>query len=178
MTSKDHLERLAGIIEAQITEVRELPESNIVSTSDGGWGPAQCLHHMVRVYELYKPRIESAIHNGVKATGNDEFASSWFGRKSIQDTRPGNDKKIKMKMKTFGFFKPDPSVTFDGAKAQLIECLTWHKSQIEKASNVDLKKNKVRSAIRFISFRLGDAMEFILAHNERHLLQAARAYSK
>jgi len=46
---------------------------------------------------------------------------------------------------------------------------------IHEAVQIDPGSIKVQSLIKMIRFRLGDAIDFVIAHEQRHLLQALRA---
>ena len=79
-------------------------------------------------------------------------------------------------MRTFGNMDPAQD---DQVNAEAISILLHSHRElaelIAQAAAIDPGKVKVQSLVRLIRFRLGDAIDFLLAHEERHLLQALRA---
>jgi hypothetical protein len=46
---------------------------------------------------------------------------------------------------------------------------------IKAASNADLQRITVPLTIPYLKIRLGDTLRFVVAHNERHIMQALNA---
>jgi hypothetical protein len=92
----------------------------------------------------------------------------------------GNAKNVKRKFKSARNYNPtfDPSLVhendillFENGQKDLLEI-------IESAKAVNIRKVKVQiSMSNIIKLRLGDALLFVVYHNERHLQQALNVLS-
>lgn len=177
---KEYLAELRDQLEKQLNQVNRLSENPVekleAKRADGGWSVAECLHHMHQTYGLYRPRIDAHIPNLI-ANKNGMVRSSWFGRSSVKNTGPDANQRIKMKMKTFSFFEPQDGIAFSEARSLFEADLKWHLNVIEACDDKNICSPRVKSAIKFLRFRLGDALAFLLAHNARHILQAERNLS-
>jgi hypothetical protein len=170
-----YLKDLHAKLESQLRKISELADHEETllgqKRQDGGWSAAECLHHLHLTYELYRPRIDTIVPN-LALNSNGMFKSSWMGRMSVKNTGPDAKQRIKMKMKTFDFFEPQDGISFSDARMLLEADLVWQKEVMTVCLDKNICTPKVQSAVKWMKFRLGDAFAFILAHNERHLLQA------
>lgn len=139
------------------------------------WSALDCVEHMNLFYDDYLPRVEAAVQQtapGSSAT----YSPGFFGKKMIASLRPQRGKR-RMKIKTFKKMIPDT----DGKSAEPVFAAFFrHHAQLEelltRAESLDWDRTKVTSAIGpILRFKLGDCFRLLLAHTERHLLQAHEA---
>ncbi|QHL87851.1 DinB family protein [Nibribacter ruber] len=135
------------------------------------WSILECLEHLNRYSRFYLPAFEKAIAQ-VPAAGSDEVVKySWFGKKSLEMVNPASAKKHK----TLQRMNPHNSQL---SKAVLDEFLQHQDRLLQllsRAATVDL--NKKALPVEFfplLKLRLGEALEFVVLHEQRHLQQALR----
>lgn len=135
------------------------------------WSVGECFLHLMNVNDYYlKIYIE---YSGKNSNGNNSkhfpFKNSFMGKQVIKFVKP----EAKLKTKTSKYY--DPHTT--SVPADTIEnFLEQHKNfmhLLEELKNIDLQKIKIVSPFsNFIKYNLGDSMEMIVSHDQRHLLQA------
>ena len=138
----------------------------------GGWSIAQCLEHLNRYGNYYLPAIQGQIAKSKRQSSIGTFTSTWLGRYFTNMMNPQTGKK---KYKAFKEYIPHAALDAHAVVAEFISQQEKLLALIEQSRNVDLNKVKIPISIaRFIRLRLGDVFQFIIAHDERHLQQAAR----
>lgn len=156
------------------TELLPLPDAvlNFKPRPDS-WSVLECLEHLNRYARYYLPAFASALAASPAATAADEdIRYSWLGRKSLELVRPDNGKLHQ----TVKHMNPAGSqlgravlTEFLGHQAQLLALLT-------AARSADLNRRAVPvEFFRLLKLRTGEALEFVVRHQERHLQQARRA---
>ncbi|MEM7036670.1 MAG: DinB family protein [Bacteroidota bacterium] len=166
-----------------------LDESGLTwQPASGKWSVIECLEHLNISYRWYLPRMEAAIEKGKAAghTPNTDYRRGFWGRRMPKMFRPkaqaeaaesGTQRfKIPWKMKTMKRFQPQVA---PGQSEKVIAEFRAHLETVKRLAQasqaVDLGRVRVISAIgSLLKFKLGDAFEFVNAHTDRHLLQAAR----
>ncbi len=143
------------------------------------WSVLQVIEHLNLTFDLYLPNIEKSIAQ-CSEIGDpvDHYKKSFAGKLMINGSRPNHGKR-KWKMKTFKFFTPDQELNLDVVFDNWLDNQSRFTELIKQARLKDLTKSKVVSAAGpIITFKLGECFEFILAHQERHLLQAEETKQK
>lgn len=143
----------------------------------GKWSFLECIAHLDLTYQDYLPRLEAAIEKGRHLKGT-HYKQGFFGKMMINSMLP-KDGKLKMKVKTFAKFTPEPT---DGLDVSIIDgFLAKHRqflALLEAAQPLHGGRIRLDSAIgRLLRFRLGDCCAFLVGHNERHWIQAQNAYA-
>jgi hypothetical protein len=168
------LETLEATVERHLREVlhdfQMLPENILLRPSaSGGWSVAQCLEHLNRYGKYYLPLIQKGIA-AYAGSPSDTFTSSWLGSYFTSMMQPG-----KGKMKTFKGYSPPPSLDAYGVVAEFAQQQEMLLRCLREAHRINLNKIRIPVSIaRFIRLKLGDVFQFVIMHNERHLLQAKR----
>ena len=181
MKTEDFLSELITITNELIASTREFltidPSLLIVQPSPNKWSISECYEHLNLTLGIYLPQIQEILKFPEKyPVKGEEFKHSVLGRLAVKSMQPKPDESIKFKMKTFQILKPAPS---NGtSKISLGKFLDYQDQTIEvleKAKNIDLKKPKINSAAGpILKMGVGDALHFIIAHNQRHVLQAQK----
>ncbi len=152
-------------------EMKELSDEKLnQKPAEDKWSIAECMEHLNRYGDYYIPLINEKI-NKSKTSAKEIFTTGWLGNKAAQDMLP-KDGIIKNQMKTFKNMNP----SFSEVNTNVLEEFTRQQKEIltiiEKAKTVDLNKNKIPITIsRFIRFKLGDILRFLIFHNDRHFVQ-------
>ena len=146
---------------------------------EGRWSIAECLVHLNKSVSATLPAFDRAISEGrakgrvAKGGGEGGGPSrySWFSRWMIGSMEP----PPKRRMKTFGIFAVPVGGThmlgrvlpeFVTTRDQLAE-------RVRRADGLDLTRNRTVSPVtRLLRMPLGAYLQFVVAHDRRHLWQA------
>lgn len=143
-------------------------------TAPDKWSIAEVFEHLNITHRIYLDSINNIITHAPVNT-KETFRSNWLGNLAYEKIMPRPDGTV-FKMKAPGFLRP-ASIHLNG-----IEVLRNYMKQLDEFDHilelsqyVDMKKIKIPfSFTKLLSLRLGDNLRFIVAHNERHLLQAQK----
>jgi hypothetical protein len=135
-----------------------------------GWSILECLEHLNRYSRYYNPQLAKALAYPGPAASL-EVGYSWLGRKFVAMMHPQNAKK----QTTLRHMNPQGSrlgrevlTEFVGHQTQLLALLT-------QARAADLNRKAVPvEFLKLLKLRLGEALEFVVVHQQRHLQQALR----
>lgn len=153
-----------------------LPESLLnARPAPEKWSAAECLEHLNRYAEFYHPAFRVALAKSASLGRQHQpnFTPGWLGNYSAQSMKPKNG-AISLKMKTFS--SKDPSKSH--VDPQVIQKFGRYQEELadllRQARQADLRM-RVPITLPLLTFQLGDALRFVIYHNERHLLQAVNA---
>lgn len=142
------------------------------------WSVGECLEHLNMTFRNYMPKIKQGIAQAVDKgwAPVDEFKSGWMGKTFTNSFRLDESGKPRRRVKTFKSFdagklpERNPKV-----REEFIAYLDELITRTNQAAKVDLHKVRVTSAIGpILRFKLGDALQFITVHNQRHIMQAQK----
>jgi len=138
--------------------------------ANGGWSIAQCLEHLNSYGDFYLPEIEKGIgrYKGNRALA--AFKSTWLGNYFTQMMEPKAGMK---KIKAFKGHIPGDDLDAHKVVADFIR-QQEKLLQYVRSSAGALNARIPVSISRWIKLRLGDVLQFLIAHDERHLVQAKR----
>ncbi len=145
-------------------------EELLKPAANGGWSIAQCLWHLNSYGDYYLPKIKSGLAKNYPA--NPDFKSTWLGSYFTRIMKPGAQMK---KFKAFKNHIPSAELDAHQVVAEFIQQQEQLLSYLKQARQTDM--NRIRIPISILSWmklKLGDVFLFIIAHDERHLLQAKR----
>jgi DinB superfamily len=140
----------------------------------GEWSIAEVFEHLNITHSIYLHAINEALKDA-SINAKEIFKSNWLGNWAYEKIIPREDGSI-LKMKAPKFLHP-PVTKLNGAA--VLEKYMRQSDEfdhiLELSQYVDLQKVKIPfSFTKLLKLRLGDNLRFIVAHNERHLLQAQR----
>lgn len=142
------------------------------SSSSGGWSIAQCLEHLNSYGNYYLPLFEKGLAESQDDLNVETIKSTWLGKLAIDSMNPEKGKKKFKAMK--GHI---PSFDLD-ATAVVMEFINQQEQLLlilRIAKNKNLQEIKIPISIaKFLKLHLGDALQFLIIHNERHIQQANR----
>lgn len=179
MTTTDLIQIATRITQANI----ELINSSVKKMSEGqlnwkpsatSWSVNEVLSHLNEYGKYYHPVILRKIENTRFTSTKEAFLSSPLGRSAWKAMKLGNARNIKRKFKAQKDYNPtiDPSL-LDGEQVNVFENQQKDLlSIIEKSTTVNLRRVKIPISIsKVVRLRLGDALLFVVYHNERHMQQ-------
>lgn len=142
------------------------------------WSVGECLEHLNMTFRNYMPKIKQGIARGIDKgwVPTKEFKSGWMGKTFTNSFRLDESGKPSRRVKTFKNLdssklpEPNPKV-----REEFIAYLDELITRAHQAAKVDLHKVRVTSVIGpILRFKLGDALQFITVHNQRHVMQAQK----
>lgn len=171
--------RIKNYIKGDIANLDE--ETLIKKENEKKWSALEVIEHLNKVYDIYLDNFTREINEAreLKEMETSPMRRTVLGRLSIYVNRP-KGKKRRFKMKTFDFFTPAiaPSQLNDIIDAFLQNKETFNEL-IKLARTKDLRRAKVPTALgEKVKFYIPECFEFLLAHEERHMVQIAKAVSK
>jgi len=159
-------------------EFRPLPDAQLLrAPATGQWSIAQCLEHLNSYGHYYLPLMETSIlageqqHSQAKGT----FTSGWLGNYFAESMRPGADGSIRLKMKAVKNHTPPQQLDAAAVLTEFLRQQAQLLQLLKRANQVDIGQLRIPISIsRWIRLSLGDTFRFLIAHEQRHVLQAQR----
>jgi hypothetical protein len=177
LTHEAFLQRTDSQVEAQLEELisifQNVPEAQLRVSSQGGWSPAECLEHLNTYAVFYLPRIQKGLERSPQQLGAHPFKHSFLGRYFIDAMDASRSRK---KFKAMKKHRPVEVSQPHAVVGQFIQHMEELLSMVRQAQGRCLSKVSVSTSISpLIKISVGDAIQFLLTHNHRHLLQAPQA---
>lgn len=168
------------IIDIVKSEFSEL-SSDQLNTKPAGdkWSISECLAHLNLTLKIYIPQMQKVIEEKEKyGLQKENFSYSAIGKLAVKAMQPKADQSIGFKMKTFKRLNPKRSEI--DARAAISKFLDFQLSTIEVIhglKNTSLTKPKIITAAGpILKMGIGDALHFMVAHNQRHIVQAQKVF--
>ncbi len=145
-----------------------LPQLNYKPSSDS-WSILECLEHLNRYSRYYNPILAKAIANNSDGNYLQTISYSWLGKKSLGIVRPDNGKKSK----TVKHMNPNNSQLGRQTMEEFLDHQTELLQLLDKAKGTNLNKKAIPvEFFKLLKLRIGETLEFVVLHQERHLQQA------
>lgn len=180
MTSQWLLQEVGTITEKSIETI----ERKFVSLNhnqwtwkpnESTWSLQEITAHLNEYARFYHTTIQERIEKTIFRTPKELFTSSPLGRSAWISMKLGKANNVKRKFNTTKPYNPTINTqlitgneleTFRAGQKELLEIILT-------SSTVNLRKVKIPLSIsKLIRFRLGDALLYVVYHNERHIQQA------
>lgn len=143
--------------------------------NEKSWSVAQCLAHLNAYYSFYIPVFSERIKNTRFRTPGEYFVSSPLGTGSVLAVKLGKVKNVKRRLKAAKDYNPLVNKTLKTENA-IEDFLNYQNEMLlvlADAHHINIRKAKCSLAITpLVKLRLGDAFQFVVYHNERHVEQA------
>ncbi len=154
-------------------EFVRLPETRLNwKESAERWSILECFEHLNRYSLYYHSQIAQSITKAVKIdTAIPETKSTWLGRKFISMMHPENVRKHR----TYKKMNPRSYTLSVAVLAKFLQNQEELLGLIREASSVNL--NEVSIPVEFMNLlrmNIGDALQFVVIHEKRHVHQAQR----
>jgi hypothetical protein len=145
------------------------------TTEEGKWSVAQVLEHLNMYSRHYLPLIEKSVVHITKDT-NAWFIPGVWGNYFTRMIMPKNVYEIKNRMKTAKSFTPEKSVNVENVFNEFVRHQEKFLQLLEVARRRNLSTVRIPTAISsLIRLKLGDMFRFLVAHEQRHMIQARNA---
>lgn len=168
---KNYIERNVSTLSVEKLNWKESPRK---------WSVIEVVSHLNRVYEQYHENFEKGISYAPEIDGEQQkMQRTIIGRMSIYSMKP-KGKKRKFKMKTFNFFEPQIDKGNLDATIQLfLSNKDRFNDYLKESRSRKLEGIKIPTALgEKMKFYIPECFEFILAHEERHMLQIKEIIAK
>lgn len=136
------------------------------------WSVVQILEHLNAYNRHYLPLIEKNV-SIVTHSANSVFTPGYWGELFTKKMKPTNVYEIKNKMKAAKAYTFPNSLHVDTVLKEFVTHQDHLLRLLEMAKSRDL--NSIRIPITLtslIQLKLGDMFRFLVAHEQRHLIQA------
>ena len=139
------------------------------------WSVAQTLEHLNGYGRVYLPIINKAISVS-QSKRAAWFNSGFLGNYFTNMMKPKNVFEVKNKMKAFKAHMPDNNLNPGKVLDEFVEQQHRFLLLFEMAKLKDLNAVRVPlSVTKLIKLKLGDTFRFLIAHEQRHFVQARNA---
>ena len=146
-------------------------------TNEKSWSIAQCLEHLNAYYRYYIPVFKGKISNTRFNEPTEFFSSSPMGGAFYRSVKLGKVNNIKRYLKARKEYNPlvNSSLKSENVVNEYLGYQAEFAELLKEAEQVDLRKTKCPLSLRpVVKLNLGDALLFMVYHNERHVYQAKR----
>jgi uncharacterized damage-inducible protein DinB len=158
---------------------RDVDKTKMVyQPTEGKWSIVQVLEHLNSYCRYYLPAIEKALTE--KPTSSLAwFSSGFWGDYFTRSMKPKNVYEITNKMKTAKAHNFPNSLNIDTVLNEFMEHQDKLLRLLDMARHVDLSAVHVPVTVtKIIKLRLGDAFRYVIAHEQRHMIQARNTLNK
>lgn len=171
-----HAQTEAAIVTA-ISSWQQISNARLImQPGPGQWSTAQCMAHLNSYGRYYLPAIEQAIRKASSTKPSLGFKSGWLGNYFYKIMLPDSTGKPKKKMKSPVDHQPGIQLNATVVLNEFITQLERIGQLLVMAKHIDINKARVPISIApFIRLKAGDVFLFLIAHIQRHMLQAERA---
>jgi hypothetical protein len=167
-------------LQEQVGRIKETAQSEFMplepaalnfKPQHNSWSILECLEHLNRYSRFYLPAFVKAIATAPLAETGQPVRYTWFGKKSLELVNPQSAKKHK----TLARMNPQNSQLTTAVLDEFLQHQATLLHLLEKAASVGLNKKSVPvEFFQLLKLRLGEALEFVILHEQRHLQQALR----
>lgn len=166
-----------------ITDVRRIKESAeyfqncdqtklAYSPDKEKWSVVQVLEHLNAYNRHYLPVIEKEL-SVVTHANNSLFTSGYWGEKFTKMMKPSNVYQIKNKMKAMKAYSFSNNLNIETVLKEFVGHQDKLVQLLELAKSRDLNTIRIPTTItNLLKLKLGDMLRFLIAHEQRHMIQA------
>jgi hypothetical protein len=177
--SEDLINQLQADVKHIIAAAEHLQTADPVKLNycpaEGSWSVAQVLEHLNAYNRYYLPAIEKSMIHISKDT-SAWFVPGFWGNYFTKMMMPKNVYEVKNKMKAMKSYSPTKGLNVEAVFKEFFQ----HQNKLLQLLDVAKRRNmnsiKIPITIsKLIRFKLGDTFRFIIAHEQRHMIQARNA---
>lgn len=154
--------------------LQSLPAERLKAKSNpSAWNALECLEHLCRYGDFYLPEINKRLKAATKknaTTFRTGILGNYFSKSVLPGARDMNS--LKPMNPIDGNVRKDVHAVFISQQNEILKIL----AQCE-AYDVTQIKTSI-SISNLIKLRLGDKLQVVIYHNQRHMLQAQKACIK
>lgn len=177
--SEEQINELQGDVRQIIAAAQHLQTADPVKlsycTAEGKWSVAQCLEHLNAYNRYYLPAMEKAMAPITNHT-SAWFTSGFWGNYFTKMMKPTNVYEVKNRMRAMKDYTPSKGLNVEQVFREFFQHQEKLLQLLELAKRRDLNSIRIPISIsRLIKFKLGDTFRFLIAHEQRHMIQARNA---
>jgi uncharacterized damage-inducible protein DinB len=136
------------------------------------WSVVQILEHLNAYSRHYLPAIGKAMDED-EGQRNAWFESGFWGNYFTKSMKPTNIHEVKNKMKAMKAYTFPNSLNVEKVEKEFLEHQHKLLELLDQAKNKDLNSIRVPITLTtMIQLKLGDIFRFLIAHEQRHMIQA------
>jgi hypothetical protein len=141
-------------------------------SGENEWSALECFEHLNRYNSYYLTAINNAIRKNQMPADGEEIKTTWIGKKSIAMMHPSNRRK----QKTFKKMDPANSNLTTAVLVQFEKDQQRILNLVERASRTNINAKAVPvEFFKLLKMTIAEALEFVIVHEQRHLIQAHEA---
>jgi hypothetical protein len=147
-------------------------EQFVWQPSPDRWSVGQCIDHLNVAARLYLPALDEGIANAIRRGlyGPGPYRYNWIGKLMVASVAP----PPRFRVKTPRVFDPMPDRRRQEVMAAFRAYQVQYVDRLRQANGLDLARARVASpVVRWVRLPLGSAFALTIAHERRHLFQAA-----
>ena len=173
------IDQLEGDVKKIILAAEHLQTADPIKLNycpeEGRWSVIQVLEHLNAYSRHYLPVIEKSMIHITKDV-SAWFIPGFLGNYFVGAMMPKNVFEVRKKMKTGRAFTPGKGLNVDTVFKEFFQHQHKLLSLLEVAKRRNLNSVHVPTTFsRLIQFKLGDVLRFLVAHEQRHMIQARNA---
>ena len=165
-------EDVQHILEAA-EHIRKADKNKLVyQLSKDKWSVVQILEHVNAYGRYYLPAIAKALEED-NTPRKAWFESGFWGNYFTNSMKPTNVHEIRNKMKAMKAYTFPNSLNVEQVENEFIQQQHILLGLLDKAKDKDLNAIRIPITITsLIKLKLGDIFRFLIAHEQRHMIQA------
>lgn len=151
---------------------RDEIDALLIPPTPDKWSIAQILEHLNSYGRIYLPQIDKAI--SVSQSNRDAwFNSGLLGNYFTNMMKPKNVFEITNKMKALKSHRPENKLNAGKVLDEFVEQQHTLLQLLEMAKLKNLNTIRIPLSItKLVKLKLGDTFRFLIAHEQRHFIQA------
>lgn len=139
------------------------------------WSIAECIEHLNKIATTHFDTIAQTIKNTPYKKSNIRFEQNWLGKRLIARVQLNSNNYISKPRQSSTQYAP----TATPYNTKSVELLLVHFNQIldfiKSSKSIDIQNTKIPVAfLGLVKLPLGDILQMIVYHFERHIVQAQR----
>jgi hypothetical protein len=138
------------------------------------WSIIETLAHLNEFASYYNEIISQKIDKTRFREPRVTFVSSPLGRSAWISMKLGNAQNVKRKLRSQKLYNPvfNREIELENSTKKFIDHQIDLLNILSKAGQVNLRKVRIPTSIsKLIRLKLGDALMFVIYHNQRHVRQ-------
>ena len=170
-TRYEHISAQAGALAAPLSDKQFTwqPATDV-------WSVSLCLDHLNVTARHYLPVMDDGIAEAVRRGwyGPGPYSYNWVGKMMVHFVQPTARPRTRAPMA----YRPTPGRSRHDVMAAFRAYQVQYVDRLHQANGLDLARARVTSPVtRWVRMPLGSSFAATLAHERRHLAQAARVMS-
>lgn len=140
--------------------------------AEGRWSVAQVLEHLNLFDRYYLPHIEREL-SVVDPSGDAWFEPGFWGDYMARAMQPKDVFEVKKGMSTYKPYRPARTLSVEAVMTEFAAHGEKTIGLLERAKGRNLNTVRIPFSVsKLVRLRLGDVFRILVAHKQRHMIQA------